>query len=193
MFIKAISQLFLLTTLKVTLAANLTPDLSLLRQWNANVYNTHQLQPFPKVVKYQADGKTLVYVATKHKNWKDSQQLIQQVIEQVRPNAIMIEGLHSSWGESPQNWKHQINRNLNAEGLEDYFAYKLALSKNIRMFGSEPGKMSDFSSYQRDQFAVKKIAELINRFNKLLVIYGAGHFVQQEKVLEKMLGKPTAN
>jgi hypothetical protein len=42
----------------------------------------------------------------------------------------------------------------------------------------------------REVHIVRLIAELLNKHDRVLVVYGAGHHVQQEKVLEKMLGVP---
>ncbi len=42
----------------------------------------------------------------------------------------------------------------------------------------------------RDVHIVRLIADLLNNHDRVLVVYGAGHHVQQEKVLEKMLGVP---
>ncbi len=44
----------------------------------------------------------------------------------------------------------------------------------------------------RDTHIVRTIAGLLNEHDRVLVVYGAGHHVQQEKVLEKMLGTPRA-
>jgi len=42
----------------------------------------------------------------------------------------------------------------------------------------------------RDAHLVRTIAELLNRFDRVLVVYGAGHHVQQAEVLAAMIGEP---
>lgn len=51
--------------------------------------------------------------------------------------------------------------------------------------------MSEHTSYERDIEVVTRLAGLLAQYNRILVVYGAGHFVQQELVLTKMLGAPT--
>jgi hypothetical protein len=42
----------------------------------------------------------------------------------------------------------------------------------------------------RDAKITAVIAEMLNRYDRVLVVYGAGHHVQQGRVLEEMLGEP---
>ena len=44
----------------------------------------------------------------------------------------------------------------------------------------------------RDSHIVRTIADLLNQHDRVLVVYGAGHHVQQEKVLEAMMGNSPA-
>lgn len=50
-------------------------DLSLIRVWDQDFYCNHPYQPFPKVVRYEGQ-RTLTFVATKHKDWKSSQEIV---------------------------------------------------------------------------------------------------------------------
>jgi hypothetical protein len=172
-----------------SLGADFLCDLSLLRKWDQGFYDRHPYQPFPRVLKFRNGEHQLVYVATKHKNWKDSHRLIKKALEETKPDIVLLEGLLKDWGESPSNWNDKIQGNLDSEGLEDYFAFKLTKEMKIPSVGSEPGRMASFSSFERDQAAVTLIAELLKRYRKVIVIYGAGHFVQQERTLEKLMGK----
>lgn len=49
-------------------------------------------------------------------------------------------------------------------------------------------KMSLRIGEVRDTHIVRLIADLLERHDRVLIVYGAGHHVQQEKVLERMLG-----
>lgn len=170
-----------------------SPDISLIRQWNDGFYKKHPYQPFPKTILFREirSGKAVTFVATKHKDWKSSQQKIKASIEREIPEIILIEGIARNDGLSPRIWDDKIKHDLRKEGLEGYYAYKLAVEKNIPFVGAElDGKMSDHTSYERDVAVVTYLANLVNRHNRVLVIYGAGHFVQQELVLTKMLGVP---
>lgn len=116
---------------------------------------------------------------------------IESAIKHFKPQIILIEGIAKADGLSPRVWDEKVKQNLHVEGFEDYFAYKVALQEKIPFVGAElDGKMSDHSSYERDAAVVSYIAELLNRYNNVMVIYGAGHFVQQEATLVKMLGTP---
>ena len=42
----------------------------------------------------------------------------------------------------------------------------------------------------RDAAVCRAIAEGLNRFDRVLVVYGAGHFGMEQKILRKMLGRP---
>jgi hypothetical protein len=128
-------------------------------------------------------------VATKHKNWIDTQIQIKQAIYQIHPDIILIEGIAKEDGVSPRIWDDKIKQNLNDEGFEDYYTYKLALENKIPFVGAElQGKMSEHTSYDRDISVLTYLSDLLNRYNTVLVIYGAGHFVQQEPALIKVLG-----
>lgn len=168
---------------------NISFDLSLIRRWDQNFYNQHKYQPFPNTILFRLGHKNIVYVATKHKNWKDTQIQIKHAIYQLNPDIILIEGIAKEDGISPHIWDDKIKQNLNAEGFEDYYAYKLALEKKIPFVGAElPGKMSEHTSYDRDISVLTYLSDLLSRYNTVLIIYGAGHFVQQEPALIKTLG-----
>lgn len=172
----------------------LQPDTSLIRQWNQDFYEKHNYQPFPKIVYFKnvKNQKAVVFVGTKHKDWKNSQEKIKTAIENENPEIILIEGIAKSDGLSPRIWDDKIKQSLEREGFEGYFAYKLALQKRIPFAGSElEGAMSEHTSYERDIAVVNRLAELLAQYNRVLVVYGAGHFVQQELVLTKMLGAPS--
>ena len=73
-----------------------------------------------------------------------------------------------------------------------YYAYKRAQELNIDYVGIELGVMKNYSSYERDIVFLESIYELAKKYKTILIIYGAGHFVQQELVLEALFGKPQA-
>jgi hypothetical protein len=172
-------------------AKSYMPDISLIRHWDELYYHKHPMQPFPRVVSFEDGRKRLTYVATKHKKWQASQRLIQETIQSVNPDVILIEGLRKEWGLSPHYWDDKIHQNLHAEGYEAYYAYKIAQLKHTPYVGSElPGKMSAHSSYERDVATVNRIAELLNVHHNVLVVYGAGHYVQQEAALIGLVGRP---
>jgi hypothetical protein len=167
-----------------------SPDLSLIRNWNQAFYQSHPYQPFPKTLRFEG-SKTFTYVASKHKDWKNSQEKIRIAIKTYKPQILLIEGIAKSDGVSPRVWDDRIKQDLNVEGFEAYYANKLALQERIPFVGAElEGKMSDHTSYERDIAVVSYVAELLNKYDNVMVVYGAGHYVQQELVLEKMLGSP---
>lgn len=51
-------------------------------------------------------------------------------------------------------------------------------------------KISYFETKIRNINIVKTIANTLNEYNKVLIVYGSGHHAEQKKVLEAMLGKP---
>lgn len=104
---------------------------------------------------------------------------------------MLIEGIHADWGMSPRRWDQDLDARSNQDGYESYYAYKRALEMKIQFIGSEPsGKMSEYTSYERDLAVVKLVWELMSRFQKVMVVYGAGHFVQEEPALVRLFGKP---
>lgn len=52
-------------------------------------------------------------------------------------------------------------------------------------------KLSVQLSKTRSRHIVKVIADMLNRYDKVLVVYGASHAIELARVLEDMLGKPT--
>lgn len=162
-------------------------DVSLIREFNQSLHDKHSFQPFPKLIRFISGNKSLVYVATRHKDLEKSKELIRRAIDQTSPEIILLEGMRASWGQSPRKWDGQTS---DKDGYEVNLAYKLAIEKGIPFLGAEPGKPKEFSSFQRDQSAIKKIAELMSQYNKVLVVYGAGHYVQEEEALKKMFGAP---
>lgn len=170
-------------------ADQITPDLSLIRNWDLHFYQNHPYQPFPKIIQF--DGKhTLTFVATKHSDWKNSQAKIEFAIKTFKPKIILIEGIAKANCLSPRVWDDKLKANLNVDGFEDYYAYKIAIESKIPFVGAElEGKMSDHSSFERDVAVVNYLGELLMKYHNVMVIYGAGHFVQQESCLVKMLGK----
>lgn len=171
------------------------PDISLIRKWDKVFYDSHRLQPFPKTIRFVANNKNknkkVTYVATKHKSWKITQKKIAAAISTIRPDIILIEGVGKTEGISPRKWDIEIKQSMEGEGFEDYFAYKLALENKIPFTGTElDGYMREHTSYERDIAVVNRIAELLDTYENILIIYGAGHYVQQELALEKMLGRP---
>ena len=50
--------------------------------------------------------------------------------------------------------------------------------------------MSEHTSYERDLAVVSYLDELLKQYDNVMIIYGAGHFVQQEDCLVNMLGMP---
>ena len=193
-----VRNLLTITTILLSLSSAsakemFSPNISLIRPWKKDFYDKHPYQPFPKTVFFKTTRgqKELSFIATKHKDWKKSQQIIESTILEKKPEILLIEGIKKSDGLSPRVWVDKIKQDLNKEGLEGYFAYKIALEQGIPVVGAElEGKMSNFTSYQRDIAVVTYFAELLSRYNRVMVIYGAGHFVQQELVLSDMLGSP---
>lgn len=163
------------------------PDLGLIREFDQKVYDAHPLQPFPKAVTFVSGTKTVVFVATKHRDVAASRRLIQEAFDTLRPDFALLEGLHADWGLSPRKWD---DRSSDSDGSEVYFAYKLAVARKVPFAGAEPGVLKHFSSLARDPAAVQKLADLLANHKRILVVYGAGHYVQQEDVLIQMLGKP---
>jgi hypothetical protein len=51
-------------------------------------------------------------------------------------------------------------------------------------------KVSCYLKLHRDIFIASNIAKALNNHNKVMVVYGAGHYRQQRKAIEDMLGNP---
>ncbi len=51
-------------------------------------------------------------------------------------------------------------------------------------------KLSGLIGVNRDRFIVKTIAEVLNRYNKVLVVYGGSHWVTQSGVFKDWFGSP---
>jgi hypothetical protein len=179
----------------ISSAWSVTPKISLIREWDSAYYQNHHLQPFPKILKFtiEPNGKkrNIFYVATKHKNWQETQKKIRFAIEQLKPDIVFIEGIKQEDGVSPLIWENESKKNLDMEGNEDYFAYKIAKERSIPFLGSElSGRMKDHTSFERDIAFVTRLAELVDKYNTIIIIYGAGHYVQQEEALAEMFGTP---
>jgi len=42
----------------------------------------------------------------------------------------------------------------------------------------------------RELSIIKTIEDVLNKYNRILVVYGAGHLYQEQFVLQEMLGNP---
>jgi len=51
-------------------------------------------------------------------------------------------------------------------------------------------KLSCIDDEYRDSSIVEVIAEMLNKYDRVFVIYGAGHHVVEHKVLREMMGEP---
>lgn len=54
-------------------------------------------------------------------------------------------------------------------------------------------RMSSLCDRARDASVVRTAASALSRFDRVLVVYGAGHFVSQKAVFDAMLGKPISD
>jgi murein DD-endopeptidase MepM/ murein hydrolase activator NlpD len=165
----------------------------MIREWDEASYYRHPMQPFPKRIQFTSNGRTLVFVATKHKAATASRRAIDAALDGFTPDVMLIEGIHSDWGTSPRRWDQDLDARINQDGYETYYAYKRAVEMKLPFVGSEPpGKMSEYTSHERDLAAVRLIWELMGRYPKVMVVYGAGHFVQEEPALVQLFGKPSS-
>lgn len=76
-----------------------------------------------------------------------------------------------------------------------FFLFWLKLAVGARAadsFSADTSLLKAWDSYDRDFSVVNRVAELLNQYRQVMVIYGAGHYVQQEEVLKNMLGAPVS-
>ena len=76
-----------------------------------------------------------------------------------------------------------------------FFLFWLKLAVGARAadsFSADTSLLKAWDSYDRDFSVVNRVAELVNQYRQVMVIYGAGHYVQQEEVLKNMLGAPVS-
>jgi hypothetical protein len=162
-----------------------------IRTWHQGFYDQHPYQPFPKRIEFENKGTRLMYVATKHKKTVESRRAIELAFKAFHPDAVLIEGIHIDWGTSPRNWDKDLEARIDQEGYECYYAYKKAVESNTPFVGSEPpGMMSDYSGLERDRAVVARLRGLVAKNKRIMIVYGAGHFVQEELELEDMFGPP---
>jgi hypothetical protein len=236
------------------------------------------------VAVYRDGCKELRFVASHHGSDKNTFQLIENEFERHIPDCVVLEGIATEEGFSPQvHIERMKNRNL-AERSESGYAMKLALEKGIPFIGGEPsnrqmldriieegyvardlqgfemlrtiaggpgiitdgqpsvtdilhswkdnyriqdeslimtteeefhqwyenrhGKEYNKNKIEReedsmfaDAFAkahgkirdvniVRAIAAMLAKYDRVLVVYGSGHRMQLDRVLQDMLGKP---
>lgn len=167
-------------------------DAKLVRIYDRKFYFDHPYQPFSKLITFKNKSNNIYYVASRHQECERSQTRIEIGLTK-KPDLIVIEGLHAKWGNRPNNWDDRIKDKIEmANGCDIYYAYKRAQELNIDYVGIELGVMKNYSSYERDIVFLESIYELAKKYKTILIIYGAGHFVQQELVLEALFGKPQA-
>jgi hypothetical protein len=83
-----------------------------------------------------------------------------------------------SWYEQGNQQKFLI-KNINSETAAPESEGQLLTQKIAAIIGRE-----------RDLHIVNVIAEMLNRYDKVFVIYGGSHFLTQQLALEKMMGVP---
>ena len=271
-----------------------TPDTSLLVPWSEEAQKRFPETPY--AARYERDGKSLSFVAAHHDHRLKSKtfRIIDNEFRRFLPDMVVIEGLETRHGTSPEFYIETFMRYLQEESWpigEPGFTASLALARGVPFIGGEPAdeeirdvvvsgsieprdllyyyvvrqipqwkrtgedqtqsfeelfarcvnhdmrtlglddeKLADPKTFAawyearngrpfsyeevttqqsapiegglftngislritdvREVHIVNLIADLLDNHDRVLVVYGSGHHVQQEKVLEKMLGTP---
>lgn len=271
-----------------------TPDTSLLVPWSEEAQK--RLPETPYAARYERDGKALSFVAAHHDHRLGSEtfRIIDKEFRRFLPDVVVIEGLETRHGTSPEFYIKAFRRYLREESWpigEPGFTASIALAQDVPFIGGEPTdqeirdgvvsgaieprdllyyfvvrqipqwkrtgedqeqsfeelftrcvdrdrrtldlhdvELADPATFAawyearngrpfryeevttqqsapieggqftneislhigavREVHIVRLIADLLERHDRVLVVYGSGHHVQQEKVLEKMLGIP---
>lgn len=275
-------------------APEFTADPTLLVPWTDEAQREMPSPPYAAC--YERGGRTLVYVAALHSHTAGNETfaLIECEFEALHPEAVVIEGLETTLGASPEAYLESVERTQRGELYpmgEAGVAASLAAAAGVPFYGGEPsdeeirdavlaegyglrdlvwfyvvrqvpqwkrtgedrdatfeelyaramdhfrralsleeGAFDDPRAFEawyeerngepfryeeittevcapieglrftnevshavgrvRDAHIVHTIADLLNRCDRVLVVYGAGHHVQQAKVLAAMLGEP---
>lgn len=166
-------------------------DLQKVRRYDRDFYFSHPYQPFSRLISYKNKTNELYYVADRHAECQKTKERIDLALKK-NPDLIVVEGLRRSWGVNPDNWDLKIQKKTGLNSCDIYYPLKRAKELKIDYAGTEPGKMKNFSSYERDLYFLISLKSFSEKYKKILVIYGSGHYVQQELVLNSFFGQPLA-
>ena len=104
-----------------------------LQEWSGALAKTEPYEP-PYLAHYEKDGKTLVYVAARHENYRSSDtfKLIERLFARHQFNLIIIEGYRNSAGTSPTHfldYARSTSKDGFYQGGEPAFSALLATEK----------------------------------------------------------------
>ncbi|MBW3558713.1 MAG: hypothetical protein KY449_02930 [Proteobacteria bacterium] len=100
---------------------------------------------YPYVAEHSRNGRRLAFVAAAHSSTPGSPTHLEvrRAFERIRPAAVIIEGIPSSWGENPAPIV-ELARMTDDPGAEPYargeagYAASLALASGVPFMGGEP-------------------------------------------------------
>jgi len=117
-------------------------DLTKLKNYSFELERTPPVIP-PFLACYKKDDRELCYIATNHGTDQNSAtfKLVRDVIEDFKPNLVIIEGFETKKGESPSDINELVEKfcKVNPSVCEEpHYAVSQASSKNIPFIGGEP-------------------------------------------------------
>lgn len=146
--------------------AGTAPRPSLVQPYSAHLAAVVEPAEYPYVAEHRRGGLRLAFVAAAHSSTPGSATHLQvrRAFDRVRPAAVIIEGVPSSWGENPEAIV-ELARMTDDPMAEPYargeagYAASLALEAGVPFIGGEPS--------ERDQTA----ALIAQGFSPLDVFY----------------------
>jgi len=122
---------------------------------------------FPYAAHFSKEQKNLHYVAATHwdektKEWNaETRKTIEEVFEESKPQIVIIEGLSSARGISPDTYKTYLNKLYSKDGLAtarepDYVAH-LAMQNNIDFIGGEPTAQEELKAMNDRGYSNKDV------------------------------------
>jgi hypothetical protein len=140
-------KLLLLALTGAALAGCATPSarLDLVQPYTAELAASVEPSEYPYVAEHSRSGRRLAFVAATHTVDRNSatHRDVRRAFDHVRPAAVIIEGIPSSWGENPEAVV-ELARMTDDPSAQPYargeagYAASLALAAGVPFLGGEP-------------------------------------------------------
>jgi hypothetical protein len=172
----------------VTSVAHADFDLTKLKNYSLELErNLPALPPF--MACYKKDDRELCYIATNHGSDASSPtfKLIKKVMDEFRPDFVVLEGFESNMGLSPKDVTEIHEKFCKTNGAkceEPLYAISLAKEKGIPFIGAEPDDAEVYDNFRSEGYSRN---ETFSLYFALLVpqFYRAGQIATMADVHKK--------
>ena len=136
------------------------------------------------------------YVVRQIGQWKREKADLNQNFETLFVNFMKFNIKQFSLNPNNPNWLNVNDfKEWYRKNQETEFNYEEITAETTKPYCSNnAGYIQQFACYNskiRDFHIVNVIADMLNQYNRVLVVYGHGHHTMQQAILEELMGEPT--